>query len=169
MVHACSDEATLVHWVFFPNFISPPSVPRAFDFASTPSCLMFPVSSPSFPPSFPPSLHPWLPLPCCLSPLSLPGVVAMAREPAQMAGQLAFRGRAPQLKLPPFFPSFLLLSSSAQTFGLQLFMSGKPLSRRAWCEGERQGPPRGRAISNAWAVLRSMGPSVSVETRQRGQ
>lgn len=31
----------------------------------------------------------------------------MAREPAQMAGQLAFRGRAPQLKLPPvFFPLF---------------------------------------------------------------
>lgn len=87
-----------------------------------------------------PSLPPLLPLaastllPFLLS-LSLPGVVAMAREPAQMAGQLAFRGRAPQLKLPPSLPPptppFLLLSSSAQTFGLQLFTSGKPLSRRA--------------------------------------
>lgn len=46
-----------------------------------------------FAPSFPPSL-------------ALPGVVAMAREPAQMAGQLAFRGRAPQLKLPQFFCLF---------------------------------------------------------------
>lgn len=34
------------------------------------------------------------------------------------------------------FSSFLLLSSSAQTFGLQLFTSGKPLSQRAWCEGK---------------------------------
>lgn len=44
----------------------------------------------SFLPSFPLSL-------------ALPGVVAMAGESAQMAGQLAFRGRAPQLKLPQFF------------------------------------------------------------------
>lgn len=44
----------------------------------------------------------------------------MAREPAQMAGQLAFRGRAPQLKLPPFFPlfffSFLQLKLLARNF-----------------------------------------------------
>lgn len=59
-------------------------------------------------------------IPGCFSPLSLPGVVAMAREPAQMAGQLAFRGSAPQLKLP-HFSFFPLHSSSAQTFGLQLF------------------------------------------------
>lgn len=59
-------------------------------------------------------------IPGCFSPLSLPGVVAMAREPAQMAGQLAFRGSAPQLKLP-HFSFFPLHSSSAQTFGLKLF------------------------------------------------
>lgn len=50
----------------------------------------------------------------CLSPLSFPGVVAMAREPAQMAGQLAFRGRAPQLKTSSIFlfSSSLLFSSN---------------------------------------------------------
>lgn len=58
----------------------------------------------------------------------------MARESAQMAGQLAFRGRAPQLKLPQF-SSFLPPSSSAQTFGLQLFMPGELLSHCAQCEG----------------------------------
>ncbi len=92
-------------------------------FSSTPSSLMFPVCLSFFSsilPSLPPTL---LPLPCCLSPLSLPGVVAMAREPAQMAGQLAFRGRAPQLKLPPFF----LFSSS-------LFFSSNfwPATFHAW-------------------------------------
>lgn len=111
----------------------------ALNSPSTPSCLAPPLPSSLLPPSHPPFLS----FPGCLSPLSLPGVVAMAREPAQMAGQLAFRGRAPQLKLPPFFPSFLLLPSSAQTFGLQLFMSGKPLSRRARCEGKGRVLQRG--------------------------
>lgn len=71
----------------------------------------------------PSSLLPWLHFPSLSSPLSLPGVVAMAREPAQMASQLAFRGRAPQLKLPPFPPSFflLLLLLQHKTFGPQLF------------------------------------------------
>jgi len=51
----------------------------------------------------------------------------MARESAQMAGQLAFRGRASQLKLFRFFV-FSSSLSSAQTFGLQLFMPGELLS-----------------------------------------
>lgn len=46
----------------------------------------------------------------------------MARESAQMAGQLAFRGRAPQLKLPHFsplsffFPPLLQLKLLAHNF-----------------------------------------------------
>lgn len=43
----------------------------------------------------------------------------MARESAQMAGQLAFRGRAPQLKLPHFSPflfSLLQLKLLAHNF-----------------------------------------------------
>lgn len=38
----------------------------------------------------------------------------MARESAQMAGQLAFRGRAPQLKLPQFSPLSLFFSPLLQ-------------------------------------------------------
>lgn len=105
---AGSDATLLCLALLFPLFFLCPFIASSIYHPLLPlSCSQ--SVSPSFPPSFPPSLLPWLPLPCCLSPLSLPGVVAMAREPAQMAGQLAFRGRAPQLKLPPFF--FLFSSS----------------------------------------------------------
>lgn len=103
-----SNDATLVYLALLFPLISL-SIYCFLNFSSTPSSLMFPVCLSFFfsiLPSLPPSLAASTLLP--LSSLSLPGVVAMAREPAQMAGQLAFRGRAPQLKLPPFF----LFSSS---------------------------------------------------------
>lgn len=93
----------------------------------------------------------------------------MAREPAQMAGQLAFRGSAPQLKLP-HFSFFPLHSSSAQTFGLQLFYVWQAFI--AVCRGKAgssMGWGVGVGILNALAVHGSMGPSVSGVTQQRGQ
>ena len=107
-----------------------------------------------------PTLPPWLLPPCCLSPLSLPGVVAMARESAQMAGQLAFRGRAPQLKLPQF-SSFLPPFSSAQTFGLQLFHAWRAFISLCTMWG-------GKGGWVGWAVLRSIGAiSISGASTQR--
>lgn len=125
-------------------------------FWNNPSSLMFLVSLSFFSSILSPSLLPWLPLPCCLSPHSLPGVVAMAREPAQMAGQLAFRGRAPQLKLPPFF----LFSSSlffSSNFWPATFHVWRAFISACMMWGGRQGPQRGWDLSNTWFVLRSVG------------
>ncbi|KAM7423586.1 hypothetical protein PAMA_000100 [Pampus argenteus] len=78
------------------------------------------------------------------------GVVAMAREPAQMAGQLAFRGRAPQLKLPPCFPlfffSFLQLKLLACNFSrlASLYLTVHDVRGKAGSSEKR-----GAAISNA--------------------
>lgn len=66
------------------------------------------------------------------------------------------------------FSSFLLLFSSAQTFGLQLFTSGEPLSQRAWCEREGRVLEGGGISKNAWAVLRSIGAiSISEDPTER--
>lgn len=107
---AVSSEATLAYEaLFFPSahLLHPQFLTQSF-LAHVPS--LFSLFS-SILRSLPPSLAASTLLP---SPLSLPGVVAMAREPAQMAGQLAFRGRAPQLKLPQFllFSSSLFFSSN---------------------------------------------------------
>lgn len=88
----------------------------------------------------------------------------MARESAQMAGQLAFRGRAPQLKLPHFSPSFLFSL-------LQLKLLARNFSRLAglYRSVHDVKGQAGWGGSNAWALHGSMGPSVSGQTQQRGQ
>lgn len=93
----------------------------------------------------------------------------MARESAQMAGQLAFRGRAPQLKLPQSPPTPLFLFSL-----LHLKLLAHNFSRlaglyRSVHDVKGQAGWGGGGRSNAWTVHGSMGPSVSVETQQRGQ
>lgn len=95
----------------------------------------------------------------------------MARESAQMAGQLAFRGRAPQLKLPHFSPlSFFSLSPL-----LQLKLLAHNFSRLA---GLYRGvhDVKGQAAeflggggggSRARVVRGSTGPSVGAQQRRR--
>lgn len=97
----------------------------------------------------------------------------MARESAQMAGQLAFRGRAPQLKLPHFSPlSFFSLSPPL----LQLKLLAHNFSRLA---GLYRGvhDVKGQAAeflwggggggSQAWVVRGSTGPSLGTQQRRR--